>query len=98
MFGNLGRGSSEMWLLAVRCQMTTQPGVEIVRWSWPVTGSLGSAGLLAEGRQVALDCEAVSKDQKRQGGWQCGGQVTRGKERLAGVSRSLRPRWLWEAV
>lgn len=72
-----------MWLLAVWCRMTTQPGVEIVRWSWPVTGSLGSAGLLAGGGQVALHCEAVSEEQKRQGGWQCRGQVTRGKERPA---------------
>lgn len=87
-----------MWLLAVRCQMTTQPGVEIVRWSLPVTGSLGSARLLAGGGQVALDCEAVSKEQERQGGWQGRGQVTGGKKRQAGVSRSLQPQGLCKAV
>lgn len=33
MFGNLGRGSSEMRLLAVRCQMASQSGVKTIRWS-----------------------------------------------------------------
>lgn len=62
MFGNLGKESSKMQLLAVQCQMACELGVKTLRWSLQLYGFFFlHAGLLALYPDFLLSSLGVSE-------------------------------------